>query len=87
MSVVALVIAPSIALDDDAVTSYITNQSENQQTVQLVISDAEDNTEKKIQVQVSSTSEQNEMTVQVNADQKKNLELHQHQEANSNEKE
>ncbi len=47
MSVVALVIAPSIALDDDAVTSYITNQSENQQTVQLVISDAEDNTEKK----------------------------------------
>ncbi len=87
MSVVALVIAPSIALDDDAVTSYITIQSENQQTVQLVISDAEDNTEKKIQVQVSSTSEQNEMTVQVNADQKKNLELHQHQEANSNEKE
>ncbi len=87
MSVVALVIAPSIALDDDAVTAYITNQSENQQTVQLVISDAEDNTEKKIQVQVSSTSEQNEMTVQVNADQKKNLELHQHQEANSNEKE
>ena len=87
MSVVALVIAPSIALDDDAVTAYITNQSENQQTVQLVISDAEDNTEKKIQVQVSSTSEQNEMTVQVNTDQKKNLELHQHQEANSNEKE
>ncbi|MGB1830727.1 MAG: sodium-translocating pyrophosphatase [Flavobacteriaceae bacterium] len=87
MSVVALVIAPSIALDDDAVTAYITNQSENQQTVQLVISDAEDNTDKKIQVQVSSTSEQNEMTVQVNTDQKKNLELHQHQEANSNEKE
>lgn len=87
MSVVALVIAPSIALDDVAVTAYITNQSENQQTVQLVISDAEDNTEKKIQVQVSSTSEQNEMTVQVNTDQKKNLELHQHQEANSNEKE
>ncbi|MGB0315984.1 MAG: sodium-translocating pyrophosphatase [Flavobacteriaceae bacterium] len=87
MSVVALVIAPSIALDDDAVTAYITNQSENQQTVQLVISDAEDNTEKKIQVQVSSTSEQNEMTGQVNTDQKKNLELHQHQEANSNEKE
>lgn len=87
MSVVALVIAPSIALDDVAVTAYITNQSENQQTVQLVISDAEDNTEKKIQVQVSSTSEQNEMTGQVNTDQKKNLELHQHQEANSNEKE
>jgi K(+)-stimulated pyrophosphate-energized sodium pump len=87
MSVVALVIAPSIALDDDAVTAYITNQSENQQTVQLVISDAEDNTEKKIQVQVSSTSEQNEMTVQVNTDQKKNLELHLHEEANSNEKE
>ena len=87
MSVVALVIAHSIALDDDAVTAYITNQSENQQTVQLVISDAEDNTEKKIQVQVSSTSEQNEMTGQVNTDQKKNLELHQHQEANSNEKE
>ncbi len=87
MSVVALVIAPSIALDDDAVTAYITNQSENQQTVELVISDAEDNTEKTIQVQVSSTSEQNEMTVQVNTDQKKNLELHQHQEANSNEKE
>ncbi len=87
MSVVALVIAPSIALDDDAVTAYITNQSENQQTVELVISDAEDNTEKTIQVQVSSISEQNEMTVQVNTDQKKNLELHQHEEGNSNEKE
>jgi len=87
MSVVALVIAPSIALDDDAVTAYITNQSENQQTVELVISDAEDNTEKTIQVQVSSISEQNEMTVQVNTDQKKNLELHLHEEANSNEKE
>jgi K(+)-stimulated pyrophosphate-energized sodium pump len=86
MSVVALVIAPSIALDDDAVTAYITNQSENQQTVELVISDAEDNTEKTIQVQVSSISEQNEMTVQVNTDQKKNLELHLHEEANSNEK-
>ena len=87
MSVVALVIAPSIALDDDAVTAYITNQSENQQTVQLVISDAEDNTEKTIQVQVSSTSEQNEITVQVNTDQMKNLELHQQEEGNSNEKE
>jgi len=87
MSVVALVIAPSIALDDDAVTAYITNQSENQQTVELVISDAEDNTEKTIQVQVSSISEKNEMTVQVNTDQKKNLELHLHEEANSNEKE
>ena len=87
MSVVALVIAPSIALDEDAVTAYITNQSENQQTVELVISDAEDNTEKTIQVQVSSISEQNEMTVQVNTDQKKNLELHLHEEANSNEKE
>jgi K(+)-stimulated pyrophosphate-energized sodium pump len=87
MSVVALVIAPSIALDDDAVTAYITNQSENQQTVEVVISDAEDHTEKTIQVQVSSTSEQNEMTVQVNTDQKKNIELHQHEEANSNEKE
>lgn len=87
MSVVALVIAPSIALDDDAVTAYITNQSENQQTVQLVISDAEDNTEKTVQVQVSSTSEQNEITVQVNTDQRKNLELHQHEEGNSNEKE
>jgi K(+)-stimulated pyrophosphate-energized sodium pump len=87
MSVVALVIAPSIALDDDAVTAYITNQSENQQTVELVISDAEDNTEKTIQVQVSSISEQNEMTVQVNTDQKKNLELHQHEEGNTNEKE
>ena len=87
MSVVALVIAPSIALDDDAVTAYITNQSENQQTVELVISDAEDHTEKTIQVQVSSTSEQNEMTFQVNTDQKKNIELHQHEEANSNEKE
>ena len=87
MSVVALVIAPSIALDDDAVTAYITNQSENQQTVELVISDAEDNTEKTIQVQVSSISEQNEMTVQVNTDQKKNFELHLHEEANSNEKE
>ena len=87
MSVVALVIAPSIALDEDAVTAYITNQSENQQTVEVVISDAEDHTEKTIQVQVSSTSEQNEMTVQVNTDQKKNLELHQHEEGNSNEKE
>jgi len=87
MSVVALVIAPSIALDDDAVSAYITNQSENQQTVEVVISDAEDHTEKTIQVQVSSTSEQNEMTVQVNTDQKKNLELHQHKEGNSNEKE
>jgi K(+)-stimulated pyrophosphate-energized sodium pump len=87
MSVVALVIAPSIALDDDAVTAYITNQSENEQTVELVISDAEDNTKKTIQVQVSSISEQNEMTVQVNTDQKKNLELHLHEEANSNEKE
>lgn len=87
MSVVALVIAPSIALDDDAVSAYITNQSENQQTVEVVISDAEDHTEKTIQVQVSSTSEQNEMTVQVNTDQKKNIELHQHEEGNSNEKE
>jgi K(+)-stimulated pyrophosphate-energized sodium pump len=87
MSVVALVIAPSIALDDDAVTTYITNQFENQHTVDLVISDAEDNTEKTIQVQVSSTSEQNEITVQVNTDQRKNLELHQHEEGNSNEKE
>lgn len=87
MSVVALVIAPSIALDNDTVTAYVSSQSANQQTVEVVLSDAEDKTEKTVQVQVLSSSEKNEMTIQVNTDQVNTKALHKHQEGNSDENE
>ena len=37
MSVVALVIAPSIAMNSDAVANYATEKSENQVTTELVV--------------------------------------------------
>ena len=67
MSVVALVIAPSIALDSDAVATYISNQSESEQTVEVVLTDAEALSEKTVQVRVSSSPETDEMTVVVHS--------------------
>ena len=67
MSVVALVIAPSIALDSDAVATYISNQSESEQTLKVVLTDAEALSEKTVQVRVSSSPETDEMTVVVHS--------------------
>lgn len=67
MSVVALVIAPSIALDSEAVATYNSNQSESAQTVEVVLSDAEALPENTVQVRVSSSPETDEMTVVVHS--------------------
>ena len=60
MSVVALVIAPSIAMNSDAVASYTNDKIENKATTELVVPGSED-----ITVTVKSVNEDKSVTVEV----------------------
>ena len=60
MSVVALVIAPSIAMNSDAVASYTNDKIENKATTELVVTGSED-----ITVTVKSVNEDKSITVEV----------------------
>ena len=60
MSVVALVIAPSIAMNSDAVASYTNDKIENKATTELVVPGSED-----ITVTVKSVNEEKSVTVEV----------------------
>ena len=60
MSVVALVIAPSIAMNSDAVASYTNDKIENKATTELVVPGSED-----ITVTVKSVNEDKSITVEV----------------------
>ena len=61
MSVVALVIAPSIAMNIDAVANYATEKSENQVTTELVVVPSSDD----IKVKINSTNEDKNSTIEV----------------------
>jgi len=66
MSVVALVIAPSIAIDNDKVAAYLDDQINKDQTIELVVASDEEGEEV---VQVTLTTEKDEeMTVKVSTD-------------------
>ena len=60
MSVVALVIAPSIAMSSDAVSSYVMDAIENEETTELVIPASKD-----FKVQINAENEDKIMTVEV----------------------
>ena len=83
MSVVALVIAPSIAMDNTEVTAYNESQTNDGQTIELVVEG--DQTEEVVQVIINKSKGQEEMTVQVTADSKDEPKLHKHTEKASNE--
>ena len=74
MSVVALVIAPSIATDSSEMTAYNLSQSAQEQTVELVVSGEE--ADKTVEVTITTEKGEDEMTVQVTADSKAQPELH-----------
>ena len=76
MSVVALVIAPSIAMDSSEMTAYNLSQSAQQQTVELVVPG--EKTDKMVEVTITTEKGEDEMTVQVTADSKSQPELHKH---------
>jgi K(+)-stimulated pyrophosphate-energized sodium pump len=66
MSVVALVIAPSIAIDNDKVAAYVEDQINKDQTIELVVASDEEGEEV---VQVTLTTEKDEeMTVKVSTE-------------------
>ncbi len=60
MSVVALVIAPSIAMSSDAVSSYVKDTIENQETTELVVPAPKD-----FKVKINAENEDKTMTVEV----------------------
>lgn len=74
MSVVALVIAPSIAMDSSEMTAYNLSQSVQEQTVELVVSG--EVADKTVEVNITTEKGENEMTVQVTANSKALSELH-----------
>jgi K(+)-stimulated pyrophosphate-energized sodium pump len=76
MSVVALVIAPSIAMDSSEMTAYNLSQSALEQTVELVVPG--EKTDKMVEVTITTEKGEDEMTVQVTADSKSQPELHKH---------
>lgn len=76
MSVVALVIAPSIAMDSSEMTAYNLSQSAQEQTVELVVPG--EKTDKKVEVTITTEKGEDEMTVQVTADSKSQSEPHKH---------
>ena len=78
MSVVALVIAPSIAMDNPEMTAYNLSQSAQEQTVELVVFGEE--TDKIVEVNITTEKGENEMTDQVTADSKTQPELHKYKE-------
>ena len=61
MSVVALVIAPSIAMNSDAVANYATEKSENLVTTEIVAVPSSDD----IKVKINSTNEDKNSTIEV----------------------
>ncbi|MDA9571824.1 sodium-translocating pyrophosphatase [Flavobacteriaceae bacterium] len=83
MSVVALVIAPSIAMDNTEMTAFNESQTNGGQTIELVVE--ADQTEEVVQVTINKSKGQEEMTVQVIADSKDESKLHKHTEKASNE--
>jgi len=76
MSVVALVIAPSIAMDSSEMTAYNLSQSAQEQTVELVVPG--EKTDKMVEVTITTEKGEDEMTVQVTADSKSQPELQKH---------
>ena len=76
MSVVALVIAPSIAMDSSEMTAYNLSQSAQEQTVELVVPG--EKTDKKVEVTITTEKGEDEMSVQVTGDSKTQPELHKH---------
>jgi len=80
MSVVALVIAPSIAMQNDDVTAYIENKINGEQTIELVVPTSY--SEELVEVSISSDEGEKQMTVQVSAKSKESSEMHKHDENN-----
>ena len=83
MSVVALVIAPSIAMQNDDVTAYIENKINGEQTIELVVPTSD--SEELVEVSISSDEGEKQMTVQVSAKSKESSEMHKHDENNPQE--
>jgi len=83
MSVVALVIAPSIAMQNDDVTAYIENKINGEQTIELVVPASD--SEELVEVSISSVEGEKQMTVQVSAKSKESSEMHKHDENNPQE--
>ncbi len=83
MSVVALVIAPSIAMQNDDVTAYIENKINGEQTIELVVPASD--SEELVEVSISSDEGEKQMTVQVSAKSKESSEMHKHVENNPQE--
>ena len=85
MSVVALVIAPSIAMDSSEMTAYnFRSQSAQEQTLELVVPGEE--TDKTIEVSINTEKGEDEITVQVTADSKTKPEFHKHKEKEETQK-
>lgn len=76
MSVVALVIAPSIAMDSSEMTAYNLSQSAQEQTIEVVVPG--EDTDNTVEVTIRTAKGEEEMTVQVTADSKGQPELHRH---------
>ena len=76
MSVVALVIAPSIAMDSSEMTAYNLRQSAQEQTIEVVVPGEE--TDNTVEVTIRTSKGEEEMTVQVTTDSKGQPELHRH---------
>jgi K(+)-stimulated pyrophosphate-energized sodium pump len=76
MSVVALVIAPSIAMDSSEMTAYNLRQSAQEQTIEVVVPG--EDTDNTVEVTIRTAKDEEEMTVQVTADSKGQPELHRH---------
>jgi len=76
MSVVALVIAPSIAMDSSEMTAYNLRQSAQEQTIEVVVPG--EDTDNTVEVTIRTANGEEEMTVQVTADSKGQPELHRH---------
>jgi len=83
MSVVALVIAPSIAMQNDDVTAYIENKINGEQTIELVVPASD--SEELVEVSISSDEGEKQMTVQVSAKSKESSEMHKLDENNPQE--
>jgi K(+)-stimulated pyrophosphate-energized sodium pump len=65
MSVVALVIAPSIAMDNAEVTAYVESKTNGVQTIELAV---ESNESEVVEVSITKIEGQEQMTVEVTAD-------------------
>jgi len=64
MSVVALVIAPSIAMDNAEVTAYVESKTNGVQTIELAV---ESNESEVVEVSITKIEGQEQMTVEVTA--------------------